>query len=436
MTRWPRTWSLLLVLVALFGIGVPGLGTLAHIDAGEAERAASAENRTLAPWPPIAWNAGMLMAWPGAAARYFEDHFALRARLVRWQAIVRLEWLRTSPSPDVLVGRDGWLFYAADAALADFASTDPFSREDLEVWRTVLQHTHDWLARRGIRYVFVLAPDKHAVYPEFMPDGVRRVGRETRTDELVRYLRDQSTVPVVDLRAALGAAKGSERLYHRTDTHWNDRGAFVAYRAILSRLADGVPPANRDALAPLPRTAFAASTVREPGMDLAGMLSLTDRMHEDDLRLASTAAARWRVVEPTRPDPHGIEPRLATGHEDRTRPRALVLRDSFGSALIPFLSEHFSRALYLWQYNLEPALVLEERPDVVIQEVVGRRLLTVLPYDAVAALGLDEAAGDGASGTGGPGGAGAEGPVRGSGGANDRGPVAEGVASSSAAGRR
>ena len=38
-------------------------------------------------------------------------------------------------------------------------------------------------------------------------------------------------------------------------------------------------------------------------------------------------------------------------------PRALIFRDSFGSAMIPFLSEHFSRAVYVWQNNFDPALV-------------------------------------------------------------------------------
>ena len=53
--------------------------------------------------------------------------------------------------------------------------------------------------------------------------------------------------------------------------------------------------------------------------------------------------------------------------------------------MIPFLSEHFSRAVYLWQNNFDLALVEAERPAVVIQQWVGRHLYTVAPYDALAA---------------------------------------------------
>ena len=60
-------------------------------------------------------------------------------------------------------------------------------------------------------------------------------------------------------------------------------------------------------------------------------------------------------------------------------PRAVVFRDSFASRLVPFLSEHFSRAVYLWQNDFDPEIVLRERPDVVIQEIAGRHLYVYTP---------------------------------------------------------
>jgi len=172
------------------------------------------------------------------------------------------------------------------------------------------------------------------------------------------------------------AAKAGERLYHRTDTHWNDRGAWVAYAAIVRALGVAGEPA--------PRASFDAPSVPVPGLDLAGMLGLTGALTEDDLPLRPRVPRRARIVEPARPDARLMDARLVTEQPDRSRPRAVVFRDSFGSALIPFLSEHFSRAVYLWQYNMDPEVVLAEHPHVVIQEWVGRRLSTLPPYDPFA----------------------------------------------------
>jgi len=52
----------------------------------------------------------------------------------------------------------------------------------------------------------------------------------------------------------------------------------------------------------------------------------------------------------------------------------VMFRDSFANALIPYLAEDFSRVAFVWDRDLDPELVLRERPDVVIQEIVGRFL--------------------------------------------------------------
>jgi len=370
--RLHPAWATALVIGFLAALATPGAVMLARLDA----ELPPAENRELAPLPAWPASGAALRAFPAAASQYFEDHFGLRARLVRWQAELRLRALRVSASPDVILGRHGWLFYAGDGASEDIASEVPFTHDELEVWRATLQHTYDWLRARGIAYVFVLAPDKHEVYGEELPASLHRVGPETRTDSLMRYLRAHSTVPVLDLRPALQAAKADERLYHRTDTHWNDRGAYVAYAAIVRALGVTGEPA--------PRASFDATAETVPGLDLARMLGVTGALSEEDLPLRPRTPRRARIVEPSRPDSRLMDARLVTEQMDGARPRAVVFRDSFGSALIPFLSEHFSRAVYLWQYNMDPEVVRAEHADVVIQEWVGRRLSTLPPYDPFA----------------------------------------------------
>lgn len=362
-------WNRALVVSFVVLIALPGVATLLGVRGVDAD-----ENRTPAPPPVVRADWASLRALPDAFTRYFEDNFAFRARLVRTQADLRLRAFGVSPSPAVVVARDGWLFYGEDGAIEDYAVAPPMSPADLEEWRRTLQQTQDWLAVRGIAYAFVIAPDKHVIYPEMMVKTVTRFSERSRIDQLVDYLRQWSTVRVIDLRPALVSAKTRERIYHRTDTHWNDRGAHVAYEQILRGLAmRGVEP--------LPRPRFRAEARPAPGLDLAGMMGLTGQMSEEDLVLVPLAPRRARVVEPADPKPHGIYARLVTEHPDRSLPRAVIYRDSFTSALIPFLSEHFSRALYLWERDLDPAVIEQEQPQVVIQQWVGRRLGPYLPYN-------------------------------------------------------
>jgi hypothetical protein len=372
-----------LIVVFIAVLWMPTAGMVFDLDHDDP----SDENRTPAAWPTLAWDWDSFRELPEGLTRYFEDHFAFRQRLVRWQAAARLRALGVSPSDAVINGRDGWLFYADDGALDDYAEAAPFTGAELEIWRRTLQDTSDWLRAQGVAYLFVISPDKHVVYPEFMPDTIRPAA-VSRIDQLVDHLRRHSTVRVLDLRPALLAGKERERIFHRTDTHWNDRGAFIGYQQIVHALAADVPR-----LRPPTRDVFEPRTVHSRGLDLAGMLGLTRVLAEEDLLLVPRRPAVARIVEPRTPNRRLMHARVVT--EAPTRgPRAVVFMDSFGAGLIPFLSEDFSRAVYLWQPNMDPDVVREERAEVVIQEWVGRRLSTLLPYNPIAVAGADRVGAD------------------------------------------
>src|SRR6185295_18217610 len=86
------------------------------------------------------------------------------------------------------------------------------------------------------------------------------------------------------------------------------------------------------------------------------------------------------VVEPPGAYATAGEGRIVTEIPGSTLPRAVVFRDSFASRLAPYLSEHFSRVVYLWQNNFDVDAVRAERPAIVIQEIAGRHLMSVSPY--------------------------------------------------------
>ena len=376
--RLSPAWERPLIAVFLLTLAVPGLATLGGVDRGLTR----GENRDLAPPPVLAPTWPAVAAFPAAFTTYFQDHFAFRGRLVRWQGALRLLALRVSPSPTVIRGADGWLYYADDGAIEDYTNQSPLSAGELDTWATTLQHTQDWFAARGITYLFVIAPDKHVVYPEFMPASIHKASETSRTDQLVAHLQARTTVPVLDLRPALLAAKRGARIYHRTDSHWNDVGAEVGAREILTRL-DALAGGTVPGLAPLPLSAYDRRDVQAPGRDLARMLGLETWLSEDEPILQPRHAAA-RVVEPAHPDENFDEGRLVSEATGTSLPRAVIYRDSFGSALVPFLAEHFSRALFLWEYDIEPTRIAQEQPRVVIQEWAGRRLSTRLPYDPFA----------------------------------------------------
>lgn len=364
-----------LVLCFAFLIATPLVATVLGVDGADPK----AEKRDLAEFP--AWKADWeaVAGFPAGFTAWFDDHFAFRTSLVGLSSRIHYFVLGVSPNPSVVKGSDGWLYYGGDAGMDDYTRREPFTAAQVAEWRDSIVRTHAWLRARGIAYVFAIAPDKHVIYPEDLPSTIRPRPGPSRLEQLYAAL-EGTAVPVVDFRPALREAKAMERVYDLTDTHWNRRGAFVAYQQLIEavrRQSPEVGPART-------RADFDAVATEVEGQDLAGMIGLKSVLREVALELRPRTPRRARVVAPEGERPESQVGRLITEVPDSRLPRAVFFRDSFVTRVVPYLSEHFSRAVYLWQNNFDSDEVLNERATVVVQEIVGRHLVNVTPYSDVA----------------------------------------------------
>ena len=355
LSRWVNG-----ALIAVFGVllWLPTIDTFFHIDYTPVIN----EKRALAQFPHLKSFPGGLKEYIAGLEACFDDHFGCRNQLIRWHINWQLKFLRATggSGPIVIIGSDNWLFYAQNQMVEHYRGVRQFTPQNLRDWQELLEHRRDWLAQRGIKYVFVIAPDKHSIYSEHLPFRMTKAHPETKLDQFYTYMRDHSTVEVVDLRPALLDACRIAPTYLKTDTHWNAFGGFVACREIAKKLG----------LEPLSLDSFELKKIGQDGGDLAGMLgvkmieenaiSLTPKTNLSSLELSASLAKN--------PDYRG--PSFA--NNPRVKVAALVFCDSFGFALMPFLDCQFDKAVCLRRQELDAKSIEREKPDVVISEIVER----------------------------------------------------------------
>jgi len=330
------------------------------------------ENRDLARFPQFRWTWSSLVELPRQFEAYYRDHLGFRNTLIRLNNWVHLHWLRVSPIPaTVLVGKQGWLFYVPHA-IEYHRGTKPFSRKEVAAWSRILLERRDWLGRQGIPYLFLVVPQKHTIYPEFLPRRINQVRKDSRLDQWIRYLEAHSDFEILDLRKPLIEAKEDTLLYYRNGTHWNGEGAYVGYRALIDRLSQHFP-----LLRPLPRSALEVRPREKKDVALSALMKMTDTLYEEQLWLLPKEPKAWRVDNV----PMAGEV-VEKGHEHfametgkAALPRAVMFRDSFTDLMVPCLSEHFERIAYVWKPEFDGEVILKERPDVVIHQVPERGLL-------------------------------------------------------------
>jgi alginate O-acetyltransferase complex protein AlgJ len=339
------------------------------------------ERRRLAVKPELDFH--LPFTFPAKYTEYYGDHFPFRGQFIFLHNLINLKIFGLSGINKVVVGKDGWLFLHQlgnkPSTVDYFRSAKLFTREELEDWKRILEERYRWLSRRGIHYLFLIAPNKSTVYPEKMPGNIRKVRNYSRMDQLAAYLKTYSKVPVLDVRRALRRAKEKYPVYMKTDTHWNEYGAYIAYREVMKTVSRWYKEAEP---VPLPLSGFNIGLKDWSGGDLAEMLSLhRDVLREDIVRLQAKPPLETRYDGGSLGH---ITPFVRKGYTEchtAKLPGIVMVHDSFYKKLKPYISASFSRVLYIWDWgmNFYPGLVEREKPKIVIDEMAERFLLSPPP---------------------------------------------------------
>ena len=227
-----------------------------------------AENRNLAKPPEWSWNAEIIRSFPGRFERYFDDHFGFRTWLIR--TAKQAEWVYDRSEAGIAIGRDDWLYQGKEADLVNSHCVQ-LRDEELRSWQDLGRSRRDWFERRGIAFIWSMAPNKHTLYPEYFPETAATPRNPLcRGDLLSERLGREAGVDFIDLRPVLLEAKAAHRVYHRTDTHWNQLGAFFGARAILKRVRARFPEVSEPSLEGFE----VRRVVDEYGGNLSGLLSI------------------------------------------------------------------------------------------------------------------------------------------------------------------
>lgn len=341
---------------------------------------ATNENRSLASFPKLN-SIREIKFLPKMLENYVNDRFGMRQQLVHLNSLIRFR-LGLSSTKDVVVGTDGWLFYTADKLMEQHTGADIFTPAELENWVKSMETTRDWLAKRGVAFYVLISPDKNTIYPEKLPDYPR--GAVTRIDQLAARLRT-SSLEFIDPREELFEAKAKgEMVYTPGDTHWTERGAFVAYEKLMKVVKKRFP-----SIVPFTLDDYKISYGAPAATDLTSILAL-----DHDIKYTvERMSPKWKTHQ-TAPQTTTFRPgwgwRVTENKNDLIdRPRLLVYGDSFTDYVLgpTMLYETFRDPV--WTHNnggtFNLKLVDEFKPQIVVAQFAERYLhlfpLTPFGYD-------------------------------------------------------
>lgn len=338
------------------------------------------EKRSLASIPVFPTSIKEAKAFPSQFEKYYNDNFGYREKLIRrYNREMQKRFGKTAVST-IMNGQNGWYYYSVNSTIEDYQGLDLFSQKQLESIKVGLEAKSKALNDIGVKYIFLVPPNKQTIYPEHLPDHFKNVKGQTRFEQLMGYMDENSTFKIMDLRKPLMETKKDYPVYFKTDTHWNDDGGFVAYKVIMHQLREFFPKEN---LLPIDGSVVNVYESKDEAGDLSNMIDFLGEIREPHRVLkvktqCSEETKSLNDLDGFKMMGDGKEELVITVCEEKSL-RAVIIRDSFGAALKPFISEHFKEIYFFsrtGQYNRAKITNIVDvlKPDVLIEEIVEREL--------------------------------------------------------------
>lgn len=279
----------------------------------------------------------------------------------------------------VRVGKDGWVFFTNTDA--QYTNNEHLPQELVDRISESTKAKCDWLAANGgAELIYVLVPNTNEIYSEYMYDDLTK-GNVSLREEVGDALAKGGAY-VIDLYDVLAQHKSDDlAIYHKTDSHWTEYGAYFGYKALFTHIAEKFPAsAPRDIgefnFANEQRTA--GDLYFDIGFDHTA-LTVTSTFSDvkfdtpvDILKYISSTESR--INEET------MGALRFDNTDDSGKPDVFIMRDSYSVMMFDWIAERCDVSSFkaLWEFGFKTEEISECSPDYVIYIISDMNILSII----------------------------------------------------------
>jgi len=315
-----------------------------------------------------------------AAKLHLEKRYAMKGGFVWVNNNFKRVIFGHSVTKKVNIGKDGFLFLNQEKAIASTQGIGGLDQVQTTKWAAHFDKVDRTFNEVGIPFVFVLAPNKHSVYPEVLPEWVRPAKKgENRADRILSLAIERLSVRPVDAKEIFADHRlnqPNELLYHKTDTHWNELGAALAIRTAFSHLGIEIRVPNNK-IQPRRRSGDLARMIGQEHYfaAYAPVLEERDKWNCFDRESITIIDHETRdAILPKQFSCHG-----SFGYDKKV----VAFIDSFGVSAIPSLALNFRNIDFLWSDTVNLELARSMGADMVLQIIVERKMQSISPSEMI-----------------------------------------------------
>ena len=304
---------------------------------------------------------------------WFSDHFFGRDMMMNIYQNIRYMIAPNMGNNNVLVGKDGWLFFKFDNSMNNYANNVDLSEKNMENGLKYLKTIDEWCKENGKEFYYVIAPDKNKIYGEYY-----RLIRKQRSNDygigkqFTDYIKKNSDIKVIYLYDVLRENKNKGVLYYKHDSHWSELGAYYGYKTLMK-------------LMKMPEKQYEFDLISYNSRKLTSLgyfgVGDLDRLVENYSIQDNNLYYKLKINDRYFCKSYNINTMNNECYNSEGKKNLFMIRDSFGGALLYYLSDNFHK---IYTVGNESSItetdlkMIKEDYDIVIFENVERYIPKIL----------------------------------------------------------
>lgn len=289
---------------------------------------------------------------------YTGDHFALRPELITMHNHILSNVFHTSLSDDVILGKQGWLFYKRTED--NYYGRNLISDEDINNIAHTIKMMQQYVESQNAQFLFFIAPNKNSLYGQYMPHQ-QKLSEQSNAKKLLEALKNEN-VNTIDFFELFGQQQ--QILYHKLDSHWNNKGAALASDTILKEL----------------NVFYESWYDMEYDIQQSHKGDLYEMLYPSGKKLDEQIIFHKQFNFVPDNEIHAPDDIQIDTTNTQKEHSLLMFRDSFGNALYPFLADNFGHSRFSRKVPYPLTMMEEVNADVVIVEIVERNIGNLAQY--------------------------------------------------------
>jgi hypothetical protein len=342
------------------------------------------ENRNLKPRPDFSFNNIENSGNPFIAAyyevinykdeydKYYTSNFSLKKPLFKPYYFIQKNILHKNPLPEKVVnGKDGWMFLGDSYSnvISESRGLLKFNEKQVNLIRKNVLSATNYLKENDIFYYLAIAPNKHSIYGDKLFNT--NYNGETKKTQVHNALSNYN-LKLIDL--GKGFDEIEEQLFFKTNTHWNDLGAYYGYKNLMKTIKREFKNIKSVSL-----NEVDIETKISWKEDLTNMLDIRVKEIGEYYTIKNPKSqkikSRLTIPDNYKRKPETYERRYKSNSNDI---KVLIFRDSFSTAMEKYLAESFGETVFIFSSIIDKDLIQKEKPDLIIHEIIERNIDVLL----------------------------------------------------------